>query len=170
MESAYFWQQCPGTQAEIVLGTTCPFLTKVKCLMQLSVCFFMSFFPLDVKDMPKGMKSTTYAQKFPSYPYSGNPEQQSNDASFRYEKSVKLFIKLPRIQACMIHMNDEWHLRRTGIVWIFKRLSLGYRCVTQTLPPVTDLFCQFSNVCRIFSGETAKDFWMGPMPFLNLRT
>ena len=84
-----------------------PFLTKVKCLMQLSVCFFMSFFPLDVKDMPKGMKSTTYAQKFPSYPYSGNPEQQSNDASFRYEKSVKLFIKLPRIQACMIHMNDD---------------------------------------------------------------
>ena len=33
-----------------------------------------------------------------------------------------------------------------------------YRCVTQTLPPVTDLFCQFLNVCRIFSGETAKDF------------
>ena len=33
-----------------------------------------------------------------------------------------------------------------------------YRCVTQTWPPVTDLFCQFLNVCRIFSGETAKDF------------
>ena len=40
-----------------------------------------------------------------------------------------------------------------------------YRCVTQTLPPMTDLFCHFLNVCRIFSGETAKVFLMGPMPF-----
>ena len=33
-----------------------------------------------------------------------------------------------------------------------------YHCVTQTLPPVTDFFCEFLNVGRIFSGETAKDF------------
>ena len=45
-----------------------------------------------------------------------------------------------------------------------------YRHVTQTLPPVTYLFGQFLNVCCIFSGETAKDFLMGPMPFLNLIT
>ena len=38
------------------------------------------------------------------------------------------------------------------------RAVCKYRCVTQTLPPVTDLFCQFSDVCHIFSGATAKDF------------
>ena len=36
--------------------------------------------------------------------------------------------------------------------------NFAYRRVTQTLPPVTDIFGHFLNVCCIFSGETAKDF------------
>ena len=61
------------------------------------------------------------------------------------------------------------HMVGTNLSWKYLNICIGiwsrYRCVTQTLPPVTDLFCHFLNVCRIFSGETAKDFWMGPMPF-----
>ena len=40
----------------------------------------------------------------------------------------------------------------------FESQLVCYRRVTQTLPPVTDIFGQFLNVCCIFSGETAKDF------------
>jgi len=41
---------------------------------------------------------------------------------------------------------------------LFFLRKVEYRHVTQTLPPVTDLFGLFLNVCCIFSGETAKDF------------
>ena len=49
-------------------------------------------------------------------------------------------------------------LAHLGNNYFLKQTIKTYRHVTQTLPPVTDLFGQFLNVCCIFSGETAKDF------------
>ena len=64
-------------------------------------------------------------------------------------KIVSDFQNLPR--------RAEERLLR-GVKDALKKTYLDYHPVTQTLPPVTDLFGQFLNVCCIFSGETAKDF------------